>query len=183
MAISSRPFLSNFISLKREHIKLRCTALDWIEMGNAIWVWYFSIFKVEVIAFEPGGSSRNRTCSVVCRIFWTRVIVEYNRSSNCGHHQHKTQNQIKKENWSIRGWLTPEITQFKLSLRRKCSNELIFIKKFKIMITPIFLFCALCNIAFGHDSWEICDNTVLNWQFGIHCKGTRIDLGPSIFHL
>ena len=39
----------------------------------------------------------------------------------------------------------------------------------------------MCNIAFGHDSWEICDNTVLNWQFGIHCKGTRIEHGPSIF--
>ena len=44
------------------------------------------------------------------------------------------------------------------------------------MKRQIILLCTLCNIAIGHDSWEICGNTVLNWQFGIHCKGTRIEL-------
>ena len=44
------------------------------------------------------------------------------------------------------------------------------------MKRQIILLCTLCNIAIGHDSWEMCGNTVLNWQFGIHCKGTGIEI-------
>ena len=44
-----------------------------------------------------------------------------------------------------------------------------------------FMSAYLSHIAIGHESWKICDNTVLNWQFGIHCKGKKIAYHRIIF--